>query len=338
MTRAAPATLAARAIPAGIERFRIDDRAAWLARRRADVTASSVAALLNEHPYVTAFGLYALKTGAAPDAEAEPIINGNTISLPPLVRGTVLEPVAPVVLRLLRPFWQVEPCGFYYRDPTVRLGATPDFLAVDPDRAGFGSVQVKTTDQMTLRRGWTTDDGAVEPPLFIVIQAIVEAALTGASWCSVAVLVSGHTLDLHLIDVPIHLGIMGRLRSEVSGFWSRVERGEPPEPDYSRDGETLSAVYRDDNAQELDLTGDNRAPELCAELDGLLLARRDADDRIETIKAELKHKLGHHESAVLADGRRITWRAQSRAMRFLPPTESRVLRVGQPRSQESCYA
>ena len=329
MTRAAPATLAARAIPAGIERFRADDRVAWLKRRQADVTASVAGALLGIHEYTTYYELFCLKAGLLPADSGES---------PALRRGRLLEDDALQVIAEDRPAWRVENCGFYYREPAARIGATPDAIAVDPERTGFGVIQVKSVEPGIFRSKWCSEDDEPTPPTWIVLQAVIEATLTGASWAAVAPIIVGHGLYVPVVPVPIHAGVMARLRAEVKLFWQRVESGDTPDPDFRRDGATIDAVYRDDNAQELDLTGDNHAPELCAELDGLLLARRDADDRIEAIKAELKHKLGHHESAVLADGRRITWRAQSRAMRFQPPTDSRVLRVGRPRSQENRYA
>lgn len=320
-----------KAIPADVVRFRFDDRASWLALREPDVTASVAAAVVGEHPYQTRLGLYALKTGQAADSEVEPIIEENSISLPPMLRGTVLEPVVPKLIGMMRPLWEIEPCDWYYREPAARIGATPDLIAIDPDRGELGVIQVKTTDHRTFRKIWKREDGSVEPPLFIVIQAIIEATLTGASWAAVAVMVSGSTLDLHLIDIPIHAGIMKRLRAEVAEFWRRVAAGEPPEADYGRDAEVLAALYREDNGQEIDLSGDNQLPERLARRDELLAERRTTDDEIERINTELKDRLGPNEAALVAGGRRITWRTERRKQRFVPQSETRVLRVSAPR-------
>ena len=317
----------AAAMPDGIVRHRVVDRAAWLALRGQDVTASVIAALVGEHPYMTRLGLYALKTGQTADAEVEPVITENSISLPPMLRGTVLEQVAPDMLAMLQPTWRVEKCEFYYREPTSRIGATPDFIAVDPGRAGVGSIQVKTTDQQTFRKVWRDEEGAVTAPLFIAIQAVVEAVLTGAAWVQVAVMISGSTLDLHLIDIPLHLGIMDRLRFETKEFWRCVAVGEQPEPDYGRDAEVLAAMYREDNGQELDLTADNRLPEILAERDTLKGSIKLASSRIDEIDGELKARLGPYEAALIAGPRRVTWRTETRRHRFVAPSETRVLRI-----------
>ena len=320
----AAARLAA-CIPDGIVRHEVTDRAAWLRMREQDVTASAIAALVGEHPYMTKLGLYALKTGQMPDVSAEPVIGENSISLPPMLRGTVLEPVAPALITMLRPTWSVEPCGWYYRDPAARIGATPDFIGVDPERPSFGVLQVKTTDSLTFRRVWKGEDDEVTPPLFIAVQAVVEAVLTGAAWAQVAVMVTGSTLDLHLVEIPLHLGLMARLREESLAFWRLVAAGTPPEADYGRDAEVLAALYREDNGQELDLTGEDRWPALLEERDGLKGAIRTAAERVGAIDCEIKARLGNYESARFA-GRRVTWALQQRRHRFVPPSEGRTLR------------
>ena len=323
----AAARLAA-CIPDGIVRHEVTDRAAWLRMREQDVTASAIAALVGEHPYMTKLGLYALKTGQMPDVSAEPVIGENSISLPPMLRGTVLEPVAPALITMLRPTWSVEPCGWYYRDPAARIGATPDFIAIDPERPGVRLRQVKTTDHTTFRKVWRVDgdDGdEITPPLFIAIQAVVEAVLAGFSWAQVAVMVSGSTLDLHLVEIPLHLGLMARLREESLAFWRLVAAGTPPEADYGRDAEVLAALYREDNGQQLDLTAEERWPALLEERDGLKAAIRTASERVGAIDCEIKARLGNYESARFA-GRRVTWALQQRRHRFVPPSEGRTLR------------
>ena len=331
MSPASPSALAAASIPAGIERFRADDRAAWLARRQQDVTASAIAALMGIHDYQTAFGLYAQKTGAVAEDPVEPRIEGNSISLPPMLRGTELEDVAPRLLRKLKPTWEFEPCGFYYRDSAKRIGATPDLLAVDPDRSGFGIVQVKTSDQFAFRQKWVGEDREIDPPLWIVVQALVEGFLTGASWGCVAVMVMGGNLDLHLIEIPIHTGVMDRLADDVAAFWRQVEAGTPPDPDYRRDGDTISLLYADDNAQEIDLRSDNRLPQILGERERLKAEIKAASEAVEEIDAEFKHRLGSYEAALLAGNRRASWKTQHRRGFTVEPSSFRVLRFSKAR-------
>ncbi len=291
-----PGARAATFKPAHVERFRADDRAAWLKRRQDDVTASVAGALLGVHEYQTAYGLWALKSG---------LIAEDPEESQPMRRGRLLEPVALQVLREDRPTWQVEPCGFYYRDPVARIGATPDALAVDPEREGFGVIQVKSVEPGIYRRKWRNAEGEVEPPLWIVVQAIIESALSGASWAAVAPLVMGHGVELPVVAVPLHAGIMDRLKAEVAHFWRLVEAGTPPDPDYARDGALLEWLF-DPVDDMVDLSSDNGLPALLDERETLSASKGEAEKRLKAIKTELLVKIGPHAAATVADGRTIT--------------------------------
>lgn len=315
-----PARRAARAVPAGIERWAADDRSAWLARRQADVTASVAGALLGCHEFVTPFQLWNLKAGLLAEDPEE---------TQPMRRGRLLEPVALQVLRE-DTGWAVEPAGFYYRDPAARIGATPDAFAIDPARPGFGNVQVKSVEPSAFRTKWRAEDGTIEPPLWISVQAILEAALSGASWAMVAALVVGFGAEVHPVPVPLHEGVVARLRAETARFWASIAAGTPPEPNFAADGATIAGLYPDDDGREVDLTADDQLPQLAAERDVLGQEIRTATAARDRIDAEIKHRLGPHEAARIADGRRITWRAQTRALRFQPPSETRVLRISKP--------
>lgn len=283
----------------------ITDRNQWLGWRHADVTASEAGALLGEHEYQTAFGLWASKSGHVIDSDCD---NGA------LERGLELEPVAINVMRRRYPSWIIRyPVGEYYRDPKARLGATPDAFANDAERDGFGIVQVKSVEASVFRRKWVDPEtGAVEPPLWIACQAILEAHLTGASWACVAVIVCSHTIQLHVIDIPLHAGIIDRLRAEAADFWRQVDAGRPPEPDWKRDGRLLERLY-DPDGEEIDLSGDNRVVELVDRKGVLAEQAKAVEAEQKAIKAELLTKLGGASAARLADGRLITAKRVERA-------------------------
>lgn len=265
-----------------IDRIPISDRAAWLALRQQDVTASAAAALLGAHPYMTAYTLWAEKTGLMPtDGEANEAME----------RGTELEPVARRWIAKKNPTWQITEPGAYYRDPAARLGATPDCFAADPSR-GLGVIQIKSVEPSAFRRNWRREGGEIEPPLYAVVQAIVEAHLTDAKWGGVAALVIGHGIELSIIDVPLHAGIIERVRSEVAAFWRMVDGGKTPDPDYGRDAAILSEVYREADGSELDLRGDNEIGGLLAERAALTADMSIAKKRADEIKAQLLHKFG----------------------------------------------
>jgi len=303
----------------GIDRYPVTNRESWLARRQQDVTASAAGALLGVHEYQTVYGLWALKSG---------LLTEDVEETPPMRRGRLLEPVALQLLREERPTWSIDPGRHYFRHAADRIGATPDAFAIDPARPGFGIVQFKTVEPSIFRRKWCSDEdhGATEPPLWIVVQAIIEAELTGASWACVAPLVVGFGLDLPVIEVPIHAGIMDRLRDEVAAFWRMVESKTPPDPDYGRDGELLAKIYADDDGTEIDLSNDNHLPILIDERDRLKSEIKTSEDRCKEIETEFKAKLGTHATAILSDRRRVSWKTQHRKGYTVEPTSFRVLR------------
>ena len=301
-----------------IEQHRIADRVSWLAGREKDVTASVAGCLLGVHPYQTAFGLWALKSGR---------IQADPEETPEIRRGRLFEDDALQVLAEDRPSWTVTPANdVYFRDPLARIGATPDAYAVDPTRRGRGIIQVKTTSDLAFKRGWLDEEGEVELPLWIAVQAIVEAKLTGAAWAAVALLVVGSGLDLRVLDVPIHDGVYARLKDEVAAFWTMVASGTEPDPDFGRDAANIGRLYPDDRGTEIDLSRDNRLPTLLAKRRRRLAYVKAAKAWIGRADAEVKSKLGPHARGHVP-GFRITWASQPRAGHFVPPSEARVLRI-----------
>jgi len=303
----------------GIERYPVTDRASWLKLRERDVTASVAGALFHEHEYQTEYGLWALKSG---------LITEDAEETAPMQRGRLLEPVALQLLTEMRPTWRIERGQHYFRDKAARIGATPDAFAIDPERSGFGIIQVKTVEPSIFRRKWKSDDdfATPEPPLWIVIQAIIEAHLTGASWAVVTPLIVSFGLDLPVIEIPLHDGIMSSLRDRVTKFWKRVDSKMPPEFDYVKDGKLISRMYGADDGSEIDLSSDNMLPGLATERAELKERMKADEKRLTEIDNEFKAKIGSASVAYLRDRQRVSWKTQSRAGYVVEPTSFRVLR------------
>ncbi|ACL58494.1 YqaJ viral recombinase family protein [Methylobacterium nodulans] len=310
-----------------IERHRINpakDRAGWLALRAQDITASVAGAVLGVHEYTTRFELHALKAGLLSEDPTETLA---------MRRGRLLEDDALQVLREDRPRWKVTPANnVYLRAPELRIGCTPDAYAVDPERPGRGIIQVKTTSDIVFRHKWRTEGGEIELPLWIAVQAIVEARLTKAAWAAVALLVVGHDLNLHVVEIPLHAGIWDRLVQEVRAFWQGVADGVPPPADYSRDGDALAALYPpDDGLPVLDLSGDNRAPALVDERAAAAVTIREAEKVKKALDAELIEKLAGYTQATLGDGRLIVRKTQHRASYTVQATFFPTITIRTPR-------
>lgn len=311
---------------AAVEILSPKTREEWLATRLRSVGASEAAALLGAHPFMTYLELWAVKSGRlVVDA-------GETL---PMKRGRILEAAAVTMIAEDRPMWSLEPNaipgGKIYRDDGLRLSCTPDLFAIDPARSGKGNVQIKSVEPSRFRADWQEDgEGRIVPPIYAVVQAIVEAHLTGATWAAVAALVVGFGIEVHIVDVPIHAGVIDRVRAAVAEFWRMVEAGEQPAPDFARDGELIADLFAEDRGTEIDLSRDNRLAELVDRRARLKADAKGAEVEIDTIDTEVKEKIGDNASAIIAGGKRITWRSQHRRAFHVEAKDFRVLRY--PRS------
>lgn len=307
----------------GVGRFAIEDREQWMRLRGRDVTASVAGAVLGIHPYQTPYGLWALKSGK---------VEADTEETGAMLRGTLLEPAAIEMLKRAQPGWLVDyPLGHYWRHEAVRIGATPDALAYDPERPGFGCVQVKTTEPMVFNRSWRDPDTRdIEVPLWIAVQALIEAKLTGASWAAVAVMRVGHGVEFDVIDIPIHDGVWARLIDEVDQFWKRVASGNAPDMDFARDGALIAGLFANDDGTTVDLSGDNRLVAILDERAGLKAteaAGKDAEKKRRDLDAEILAKLGTATSGRLADGRIVSAKTIRRAGYSVQPSSYRPVKV-----------
>jgi predicted phage-related endonuclease len=278
-----------------IERHKITSGEQWLALRQQDVTASVAGALLGVHPYASPYSLWALKSG---------LLTEDPEETPPMRRGRLLEPVAVEMLREERPAWALTyPVKTYYREPKWRIGATPDVLATN-EAGQLGVVQVKSVEPGVFRRTWTGEEGEVTPPLWIVCQAIVEAYLTGAKWAAVAALVVSHGVELEPVTVPIHGGIIERLKSEVRSFWYAVDNRKAPDPDLHRDAALIERLFNP-TGNIADLSKDNELSGIIDERAACLANVRTNETKAKELKVSILQKLGDASGAITSDGRLV---------------------------------
>lgn len=279
----------------GIERHKITSREQWLALRSHDITASVAGALFGIHEYTSPYQLWALKSG---------LITEDVEETSPMRRGRLLEPVALQLLREERPTWSVEAGHAYFRDPIVRIGSTPDAFAIDPERPGFGAIQFKSVESGVFRKKWRDEDGELAPPLWIAVQATVDACLSGASWAAIGVMVVGHGIDLFVIDVPMRPGIMDRLIVETGKFWGLVETQTPPDPDFAKDGDLIAQLNSECDGSTIDLSTDNRILAISEEDEQLAEEIKMLTEKRKALKAETLAKIGGAEIATF-NGRTV---------------------------------
>jgi hypothetical protein len=213
-------------------------REVWLTVRRGFIGGSEIGALFGVSPYLTPYGLWAEKTG-----RLDPPVFDNRY----MKRGRLIEAIAPLVLADERPGWVatsnvIGQGGAHYVDREQRLAATPDLFVEDEAHRG-GIVQVKSAGSFTFRRDWHDETGAPACPRWIALQAVQEAALTGAAWAAVLV-IAGENFEPHLFDIPLDgPDNFAAIEATAAAFWAGVDSNTPPPLDYERDGDLLKRLY-----------------------------------------------------------------------------------------------
>jgi predicted phage-related endonuclease len=306
--------------PHGILQHTPVDRLEWLELREHCVTASVAGALLGVHEYVTAYELWAQKSGLVPPINADD---------PVLVRGELLEDDAIELLGRKHPGWQITPNiigkgGVFLEEPSHRMGATPDAFVLDDERVP-AIVEIKTTDYSTFRNKWGGPDNP-QPPLWIAVQATVTAYLAGARKAYVACLVVGRTLDLHVMPIETNLAVIKKIQKASTDFWIAVDQNTPPNPDYERDGAVIAALLPHDQGTTIDLTGDPEFVAACVERMALHEQIAGMTAKMGRHDALIRHRIGTHSYAVAGDFR-VSNKLVQRKGFVVKPTEYRKLTI-----------
>jgi predicted phage-related endonuclease len=278
-----------------------------------------VSALLGANEYLSAFSLWATKSG---------LVANTTEDNPAMRRGRLLEPIALQMLAEDHPQWIVEPNtipgGAYYQDPELRLGATPDGFVTCPNR-GRGIAQVKSIAPSVFREKWQPNGEVPEVPIGYAIQTICEAHLSSAQWACVVAIVVDHGIRIEVVDVPIHAPLIARVRQEVANFWKMVDEGREPEPDYGKDAALIEQLFARPEEIEIDLTAENELPEVVAEYVNLGKSIAEISELRKARRANILHKLGNATAARIATGR-VTAKSIKRKGYVVEPSTYRAIK------------
>jgi len=296
-----------------VEVFEITDRAEWLKWRAGDLTASDIGAAAGVDRHKSPLALYSEKIGLLMPPGDTPLMR----------RGRWLEMAVMSAIEEENPSWVLKKATSYYRDADLRLAATPDFIAIT-DEPGITNIQAKVVSAPAYEANWS--DG---PPLAYQLQTLTEGMLMNAARSYVAALViSTYSAELHLHRVDRHQAAEDAVVGIAKAFWRCVDNGTPPPANYAQDAELIAALHPPDKtvAEPLDLTADNHLAVLLPELAALKSGMSSDRKRVEEIEAEIKAKLGDHETALLP-GWRLTWKPQKRKAVTMPEAHFRVLRV-----------
>ncbi|MGI9136477.1 MAG: YqaJ viral recombinase family protein [Candidatus Nanopelagicales bacterium] len=265
----------------------------WLEARKGDVTSTEAAGLFDAGAYDnshTFYELYNIKAGLLAPATfkgSDRTKWGNRLES--AIAFGIAEDYGLIV----------EPFKVYMRIPQVRMGSSFDFKIVgladgyDGDETirnmfrehGHGIMEVKNIDAMQFRRNWIDDGETIEATPQIEMQVQHQLEVAGLNWSLIAPLVGGNTPKVVVRERDAEVGAM--IRAKVAELWDRVAAGNPPEPDYTKDGDVISKLYVNNNGTEVDLSDNDRLIMLCAEHEAAKVAKNDAEKRQKTAKAEI---------------------------------------------------
>jgi putative phage-type endonuclease len=278
--------------------------------RRSGVGASEAPALFGLSPWTTARELYGLKTGELPERVANDAMD----------LGTLLEePIRVMACRRL---------GRTCVKPPTRRHAVHPYVYASPDglfdeRTGLECKNVGPSH--AAEWGPAGTDGI---PDGVNLQVHQQMEVYGLAEVVVAALVCGN--DLRLYHVRRHDGLVGCILAALREFWDRVQRRDPPPPDFAHPSTPalLSALYGVDGGT-VSLGEDvSRWVEYYEKLGRAV--REDTDARAAA-KARVLHAMGSAAVGVLPDGRTVCRREVRRAGYSVGPTTYVDFRIKQPK-------
>jgi putative phage-type endonuclease len=223
------------------EILRFDTQEQWLAQRRVDITSTMSPALFGLSPYMTAFELYHAKIGDLDIyvEETERMKWGKRLEKA-IAYGIADDNN-----------WSIRPMSEYVRIPELRIGSSFDFEVIDPIK-GKGVLEIKNVDYFQFKKGWIND----EAPAHIEIQLQHQLAVLGKDfrWGCIGAFVGGNSPEIFIRDADESFG--KSIAVAVKKFWEDIERKAEPNPDFYRDGEAITALYKSANGLYVDLSGD----------------------------------------------------------------------------------
>lgn len=254
----------------------IESEAQWLQERAKDVTGTQVSALFDCCPYLTHFELWHQKRNGI----VEEFVADNRTTW-----GNRLERVIAEGFAAERGLHRVRKLDYYARREGLRLGASFDYAA-DVQALPLSPhvlLECKNVDYLEWREKWTE----TEAPPHIELQVQTQMMLSGIGRAFIVALVGGNTLVAH--ERTPEPEVQAKIIEKVSAFWSSVDAGIEPEPDFVRDAERVLAMNsRSDGGVWLDTEHD---PELL-ELINHWLAAKSAADAVKPLQAQMAIRIG----------------------------------------------
>lgn len=299
----------------------------WLLARRNYLTASDVASVL-EVPgaYGTPFSVWESKVGPSGEEDemlADYVLFGRD------VEGAIATGYS---RKFGRP---VEDLGAFViqQHPDIQwLGATLDRVTGGSEKypapaLGKGSLELKAP-AMFKARDWKDEDDEPTAPTIFIVQAQIQMACSGLQWASLAALFGGVKLG-EPVDILRDDRFLRAAYPALEKFWLKVQRREIPEVDGRPEtSEAIKRLWGKDDGTTIKLTEEDL--ELADALEAAKEAGKKADDRIQTLKNQLKVRMGANTFGQLPDRSYIGLKVEPRKGHVVGPSSPRVLRRHYP--------
>lgn len=272
------------------------DRTTWLAERRTGIGGSDVAAILGLSKWRTPLDVYLDKRGEGVDQPDNDAMRWGRY-LEPAVRQAYADQTGHEV-RVL--------------DQMVRHPAH-EFMVANLDGFVAPRDAIKRIFEAKTAR---TADGWGEPgsdqipqPYLLQVQHYME--VTGFAVADVAVLIGGS--DFRIYEVPADPELQEMIVDAAADFWSRVQRGDPPEPVTVSD-----AVARWGRTSKSDIVmADGETIAAVDRIRALRAQIASLEAQEDQARAVVMRALGECDTLVDGAGKTIaTWKAQAGTKRF----------------------
>lgn len=212
----------------------------WLDLRKKDLTSTMMPALFGLSPYSTVFELYHAKKNKVflPFETNERMEKGKRME------GYAAQEVA------IREGWDVRPKDSYIRLKGKRIGSSFDFEVSCPKK-GLGILEIKALDFFRHKEYWSEDEIPADKEIQIRHQMMVSGEY---SWGVVCAFTSVY--DYHPYFFERDMDFESGLLEAAEKFWSDVDNGREPRPDFYRDAPVIAELYKGAGGELVDRTKD----------------------------------------------------------------------------------
>lgn len=293
------------------------ERAAWLAERRTGIGSSDAPAVCGVSRRSSPFGIFLDKTGQLPE---QPMLSHQRW-------GLLLEDAIAAAYE--------EATGLTVRKPETPIQRHPSrpWMLSTRDRVCVGSERIVELKKVSAFHAaeWG-EPGTDEIPREYIIQVHHQMIVADQAEADVAALIGGD--DFRIYTVHRSKGLAERIIAIEEDFWARVERREPPEPDWTHAAtpDLILAVAGLDPAQTIAL-GDE-ALQWAREYSAISDELRDGAKHKENLKARLIHAMGEAATARLPDGTIVCRSLVERAGYTVEATSYHHFRIKPPKTKK----